>query len=196
MRTARIATGLGLVIALAGCGGPGSSADRAAAGSAPASTATGTPAGASPPAPPSAGPPRLCAAPAPAQRRDFPYDRDSERRDSLIGIDPADPYTGGIASFGDLDAADLAALIEARFADPYERQNAAPTVWQIFRFLCEHPQVRAAGYVVSPDRPDYRTSLESIYAPRIDADLRAAAERFCVDAEAVTLDGGLECFWD
>lgn len=52
------------------------------------------------------------------------------------------------------------------------------------------------GYVISMDRPDYRTSLETVYAEKIDASLRADAMTFCVDADAVTFDDHLECFWD
>jgi hypothetical protein len=104
--------------------------------------------------------------------------------------------SGGAAHFDNLDSTGLAALIEARFIDPYEQQDLAPTTWQIFQFLCHHPQVRAMGYVISIDRPDYRTSLETVYANEIDTDLRTDAEKFCVDADEVTTDGQLECFWD
>ena len=52
------------------------------------------------------------------------------------------------------------------------------------------------GYVISIDRPDYRTSLETVYASEIDADLRTDAEKFCVDTDEMTTDDHLECFWD
>ncbi|TNH28330.1 hypothetical protein FHG89_15300 [Micromonospora orduensis] len=150
-------------------------------------------AGATPSAP--AERPRLCGAPPPAEADEFRFNRDAARRDPLVGVTPAG-YTGGIASFDDLDVGELAELLELRFVDPYDRQNAAPTVWEIFRFLCAHPDVRAAGYVVSLDREDYRTSIESIYAGRIDAALSADATAFCATAEAITVENHLECFWD
>jgi len=111
--------------------------------------------------------------------------------------DPGDErYVGGAAHFDNLDAAGLAALIVARFIDPHERQNAAPTAWEIFQFLCRHPQARAMGYVISIDRPDYRTSIETVYADQIDAELRADATKFCAEADQMTTDDRLECFWD
>lgn len=112
----------------------------------------------------------------------------------MLGADGAG-YGGGIAAFDELDAAGLAWLLDEKFIDPHDRQNAAPSVWEIFRFLCAHPTVRAAGYVVDVKRPDYRTSIEAIYASEIDADLRTDARTFCVDAET-TFEGRLECFWD
>ncbi|MET8082609.1 hypothetical protein [Micromonospora sp. NPDC005237] len=139
--------------------------------------------------------PPLCDGPTPAEVDEFRFNRDAGRRDLLVGIEPT-TYQGGIASFDDLDAGGLAELLGSRFVDPYDRQNAAPTVWEIFRFLCAHPEVRAAGYVVSADRDDYRTSIESIYASRVDAALSADAAAFCTEADAVVLDGQLECFWD
>ncbi|RAO17621.1 hypothetical protein MED15_02962 [Micromonospora noduli] len=173
-----------LLTAGVGCTAP---EPAAAPRTVPAPSATATPAVVdSPP---------LCDAPAPAEVDEFRFNRDAARRDQLVGVDPT-TYLGGIASFDELDAGGLAQLLESRFVDPYDRQNAAPPVWQIFRFLCAHPEVRAAGYVVSTDREDYRTSIESIYAQRVDAGLSTDATAFCTEADAVVLDGHLECFWD
>ncbi|GGM55624.1 hypothetical protein ACFFX1_08125 [Dactylosporangium sucinum] len=138
--------------------------------------------------------PALCDATQPVEVSPFEYNRDATRRDKALGVGRG--YTGGIASFEGVDAARLAWLLDQRYIDPYERQNEAPTVWEIFQFLCGHPTVRAAGYVVTPDRVDYRTSIEDISASSIDATLRPDAERFCADAEGKTFDGHLECFWD
>jgi hypothetical protein len=55
---------------------------------------------------------------------------------------------------------------------------ACPKSREIFRFRCAHPNVRAAGYVVSVERADYRASIEAIYASEIDADLRTDARTF------------------
>jgi hypothetical protein len=143
--------------------------------------------------------PALCDGGEPARQVPFPFNKDATHRDGMLhfysGSD-SQRYVGGSANFDGLDAIALATLIEARFIDPYDRQNAAPTVWEIFGFLCRHPQVRAMGYVISPDRPDYRTSLETVYAPKIDAELRSDAAKFCIDADEAIFDGHLECFWD
>ncbi|SNS76341.1 hypothetical protein SAMN05421812_101695 [Asanoa hainanensis] len=180
-----------LVAALAGCAGPGDPRPPVQA-QVPDPTAAAAP----PAATPTVALPTLCGSPEPAPRDPFPYNRDAGRRDSMLHISGSAAYTGGIAYFEDLDVTGLAALFEARFVDPFDQQNAAPTAWQILQFLCDHPQVRTAGYAVSGDRDDYRTSLETVYAVAIDANLRAAAETFCVDADAVETGDHLECYWD
>ncbi|UQU61330.1 hypothetical protein COUCH_19910 [Couchioplanes caeruleus] len=178
----------GAVLALAGCA-------ATAAGPAlpaPAASSAG-------PAPAPAVRPALCDGRKPAPRDPFPYNRDAARRDAMLhfyDLGGGERYVGGAAHFDSLDAAGLAALIQARYIDPYEQQNAAPPVWDIFRFLCRHPQVRAMGYVISIDRPDYRASLETVYAQEIDPQLREEALTFCADADAVETGDHLECFWD
>lgn len=140
--------------------------------------------------------PALCDGREPAPRDPFPFNRDVARRDGVLHFYLGEKYVGGSKFFDNVDSATLAALIETKFIDPYDRQNAAPTAWEIFQFLCRHPEARAMGYVISVDRPDYRTSLETVYADQIDAGLRADASKFCRDADAVALDDHLECFWD
>jgi hypothetical protein len=145
-------------------------------------------------APIKAAPPALCRASQPARLEPFPFNRDAAGRDRMVRAVPN--YVGGIAYFRDLDARTLASLIESRFIDPYDQQNLAPTTWQMFQFLCQHPRVRAMGYVVSLEREDYRMSITTVYSTGIDSALRADAEKFCVDADEVVVDGELECFWD
>jgi hypothetical protein len=145
----------------------------------------------------SVGAPALCTSPEPPPLDPFPYNRDSVRRDRLVGVAPNDPYLGGIAYFYDADANDVAALIDAKFVNPYESQNEAPTVWEIFQLQCRYPQVLASGYVVSPDRPDYRTSIDDIHADRSVTMLREPAREFCADAEDMDFTvESFECFWD
>ncbi|MGA5298889.1 hypothetical protein ACPCHT_03125 [Nucisporomicrobium flavum] len=178
----------GALLALTGCAAPvsGSVLPTSAASSAS-------------PDPVPAGRPALCDSRKPAPRDPFPYNRDAARRDAMLhfyDLGGGGRYVGGAAHFDNLDAAGLAALIQSRYIDPDEQQNAAPPVWDIFRFLCRHPQVRAMGYVISPDRPDYRASLETVYAQEIDPRLRKDALTFCADADAVETGDHLECFWD
>ena len=195
---ATYATAVAVVLASGGCGVPRPALNQPASPS--ASTTPGavsvavTTASASVVAD---GPP-LCSAPRPAQLTPFPFNRDAARRDAMVGagLSPIQKgYVGGVADFYGIDAQGLAVLIEEKFIDPYDRQNSAPTVWDIFQFLCRHPRVTASGYVVSLDRPDYRTSIDDIAAPGMDAELRADAQAFCVDAET-EFEGHLECFWD
>ncbi|AEV85388.1 hypothetical protein ACWT_4368 [Actinoplanes sp. SE50] len=144
--------------------------------------------------------PALCDAARPAPRDPFPFNPDAAGRDRLLPfvdlLGNGATFTGGAGYFGPLDAAGLAALLDGKWLDPDDRQNAAPSAWDIFRFVCDHPGTHAQGYAVSPDRDDYRVSLETVWAPRIDDALRADATRFCADADAIETSDHLECFWD
>ena len=141
--------------------------------------------------------PELCGAPQPAPQDPFLFNRTAAERDRIVRIsDPAEYQRGGVAHFDGLDRVRLALLLQRRFIDPYERQNEAPNAWQIFQFMCSHPTVRAAGYVVSADRGDYRTSIEAIMSPTIDAPLRADTRTFCTDTDGLELDASMECYWD
>ncbi|MFC0527133.1 hypothetical protein [Phytohabitans kaempferiae] len=184
---------LALVLVALGCA-PATSESPAPVSASAASVA----AGASPSSVavrPAAGP-ALCGAPKPARVEPFPFNRDAYRRDTILGVST---YLGGTARFSGLDHEVLASLIEQRFVDPYDQQNLAPSAWEILQFLCQHQQVVAAGYVVSTDRPDYRTTIEAIYTEYtggVDDALQGDAEKFCADADEVTFEGELECFWD
>jgi hypothetical protein len=181
-----------LLLPLAACVVPSPVALPEPRTAAPAVTATPAPTGIQGVRPP------MCDQPRPTDRDPFPYNRDAEKRDAYLQFypDPKPSYLGGAASFDNLDASTLAALIDDRYADPADAQNLAPDIWNIFAFMCAHPAVRAAGYAVSRDRPDYRVSLEAVYAEEITPELRADAEDFCTDADGLELDDHLECFWD
>ena len=127
-------------------------------------------------------------------RPSFTPNDDAVTRDDLVGVFPSD-YLGGIANF-DADVRVVGTLIGSGYLDPADRQNAAPTAWQIFRFMCRHPGVMAEGYVVSADRPDYRTTLETVYAPTVTAAVRRDAPAFCRHADQKTWRHRFECFWD
>ncbi|MBW6433740.1 hypothetical protein KZ829_08285 [Actinoplanes hulinensis] len=170
-------------------------AEPAAGPAAVAAATTGTPVNTSVPARPA-----LCDAERPATLDPFPYNRDAARRDRLLPfldlLGNGETFTGGAGFFGPLDAAGLAALLDGKWLDPDDRQNAAPPAWDIFQFVCDHPGTHAQGYAISPDREDYRISLETIWAPQIDDALRADALEFCADADAIETSDQLECFWD
>ena len=105
-------------------------------------------------------------------------------------------YVGGAASFYGIDVDTVAELLTDRYVDPYEYQNEAPTIWEIFKFMCRFPEVQASGYVISIDRPDYRTSLDDISVDVSTTSQQNEVLTFCADAETDMQDGGLECFWD
>lgn len=92
----------------------------------------------------------------------MPANRDHRTRDRLLAEFFTSEETGGIRRFQALPLSILQELVRAGFADPAEQQNDAPTIGRILDFMKKHPGVRAHGYAVSPEREDYRVSLEGI----------------------------------
>ena len=65
----------------------------------------------------------------------------------------------------------LSALIDDGAADPDERQNSAPSLWELTELA--PPDATFDGYVVGPGRPDARVSVDTVVSP--------AGDRFPLD---------------
>ena len=86
-------------------------------------------------------------------------------------------------------------LIAAGFMDPAQTQNDSPTVAEFREFMAEadNADVRAHGYVISPDRDDARVSIEGLeYHGRADDDLMFDF----ISAFHHADEFGLRCWWD
>ena len=131
---------------------------------------------------------------------DSNLNRDWQTRDKILGIAVrwGKDDSGGIFRVERLELGVLQQLLSNNFIDSADQQNEAPTVAQIIEFLSRHPGTYAFGYAVSPDRPDYRVSLEGIVAPKsiVTPDLRAAVDIFCQDADETGEDPDVFCWWD
>jgi hypothetical protein len=139
--------------------------------------------------------PASCGNSAPPAAEPFTYNTDVKARDAILtGGGPLD-YEQNEASFEDLDAGGLAELFDRRYMDPSFQFNSSPAMWDILQFLCRHPQVRAAG--AAARRPDetFGMLIDDIYARHTTAEMRADAEKLCVDAETEYV-ASFECFWD
>ena len=86
------------------------------------------------------------------------------QRDMILFGQPYDKekYLGGVRRFTDFSYDDYEALLNLGVIDPDDCQNQAPSVFAIAGFLRDHPNFCAHGYAVSPDRDDYRVSLEGV----------------------------------
>lgn len=79
----------------------------------------------------------------------------------------AAPPPAGIKYFILLDVFRLEKLVELKLIDLNQAQNLSPTVARFFKFMKKYPMTAAHGYAVSPNRDDYRVSIEGIqcYSP-------------------------------
>ena len=90
------------------------------------------------------------------------FNYDDKRRCEIIGIPYPVVYSGGCCNFKGLTLDKLSLLLDEGFADPEEQQNSAPDTMEFKSFLEKYPQVTLHGYMVSPERDDYRMSIEGL----------------------------------
>lgn len=99
--------------------------------------------------------------------------------------------------YSGLNVEGLELLLKEGFADPEERQNCAPSIQDIYEFMQQCPGFTAHGYIVTPDRNDYRVSIEGVECGDYSmSDLKLFASLFH-DADDFTVeDGYLYCWYD
>lgn len=122
------------------------------------------------------------------------------QRDRILFGEDYDPrkYFGGIRRFSDLDYKRLKELFRLDVIDPEDRQNYAPNIATFMEFLHDHAGFTAEGYAVSPERNDYRVSLEGVNLDR-DYTLKELRDFVMMfrSADEFSIDrGGLHCWYD
>jgi len=107
--------------------------------------------------------------------------RDDALRQSIIGITAV--YGGGICHFENLTLTMLNKLIENRFVDLDDKQNYnAPTIREYWELLKKYPDepITLHGYIVSPERDDYRISIEGLKGESRNTDFIRDFRALCV----------------
>ncbi len=134
---------------------------------------------------------------------------DFKRREEIIFGKSVvwDDELGGCEFFEDLTLNKLAQLLEEGFANPQETQNNSPTIQEFYEFGKKFQNLGYEqffiGYVVSPDREDYRTSIDAIQLSlesetidsRIYADFVSAFKRFAQTADETDISLKLLYAW-
>ena len=64
--------------------------------------------------------------------------------------------------FKGLDVTALQTLVHEKFACPDDTQNSAPCIKEFLEFMKKYPFMKAHGYIITPDRDDYRVSIEGV----------------------------------
>jgi hypothetical protein len=92
----------------------------------------------------------------------FTFNKNFKRRDEIIFKDSRPNYAGGIIRV-ELTEYQLDQLFEEKFIDPKGTQNYSPSNKEIYDFIRKSPiPFKALAYTVSPEREDYRVSLEGV----------------------------------
>lgn len=126
---------------------------------------------------------------------------DIEERDRLIFGEAIDwkMVAGGMKRFLSITAETLQDLVTKQFADPGDKQNLAPTLASFLSFMKENPgKFLAHGYAISPDRSDYRVSIEGLVsAGKVTPGLTDRFVEFCrCPAELIAEKDRLYAWWD
>ena len=126
------------------------------------------------------------------------YNYDDKRRCEIVGIDCLEQYLGGIKRFVGLKLPQLNLLLEENFIDPEECYNLSPDTMEFKAFLEVYPEAKLHGYLVSPERNDYRVTIEGV---EYDGDVSKEMLMDFVDAfryadEFTCEDDYLYCWFD
>ena len=88
-------------------------------------------------------------------------------------------------------------LLDEKFANPADSQNAAPSIGEIYDFMQRYPKFKAHGYAVTKDRFDYRISIEGVTAEDVEPDEMAAfAEMFRFADDFIVTKHLCHCWFD
>ncbi|MCA9642156.1 MAG: HEAT repeat domain-containing protein, partial [Myxococcales bacterium] len=87
--------------------------------------------------------------------------QDEARRLEILEL-PRGDYSNGLMRFEEIDAGQLAQLVNEGFAHPDIAQNEAPPIGLFLDWMQRHPELKASGYLIPPTRPDYRVSLDTL----------------------------------
>lgn len=137
-------------------------------------------------------------------RRDFIYNTDSDTRDRMIfegSVQWGETY-GGVKNFSNLSLEKLQQLIDQRFADPEAGHNNSPTIREFMEFAQQQARKGFAfnfeGYAVSPDREDYRVSIDGIiFNGSCPHQLIVEFQEFVGDPDEIDLEPYyLRAWWD
>ena len=105
---------------------------------------------------------------------------------------------GGIRKIESILFEDYVDLLRVGAIDPYDRQNDAPCADEIMKFVWAHPNFYAFGYAVSPQRDDYRVSIEGVACTEEYSlqDVWDFFEVFPYPDELTIQKGLLRCWYD
>ena len=113
--------------------------------------------------------------------------KEADKRDMYLFKEPyySEHYMGGLRYIDALNVNDIEWLMQNKFLDENECQNYSPSTVRFLEFLKKYPHYVAFGYAISPDRWDYRITIEGIKSVRVPTDIKEIEEfvDLCKDAD-------------
>jgi hypothetical protein len=125
--------------------------------------------------------------------------KDWKRRDEIINGGRGKRDGGyDVYHFEGMTLKTLKLLFKENFIDPNEQQNCAPSCGTILKFMEANKRFTCHGYVVSPERSDYRVSIEGVELTKKPtvADKDNFVETFRMADEFTCNENGCYCWYD
>ncbi len=134
----------------------------------------------------------------------FTYNFDSETRDRIIfGTSIVwEDSMGGARRFHNLSRENLQQLISQGFANRADSQNFSPTIGEFFDFAQRQGnkgfEFTFEGYVISPERRDYRVSIDGLFYRGIcSTELILDFQEFVNEPDELEIEPNyLRAWWD
>lgn len=127
------------------------------------------------------------------------FNKNQNRRDTLIWGNKTPDYFGGIASF-EISSTLIKTLIKEEFADLNDVQNDSPTMREFLEFCDKYSNynINLHGYAVSSERNDYRITIEGIsYHGLVTKEMMVDFTILCQDADDFICNKNeLYCWYD
>lgn len=126
---------------------------------------------------------------------------DANTREQIIFGRDYNPETyryGGMIRFGYLTANDAHKLIDLGLMDPEDCQNSSPTAKEFLDFVDTFGEDwYLHGYVISPERDDYRVTIEGIGCERpLEDDEKTEFIKMNRWADELEFENGAYCWYD
>ena len=126
--------------------------------------------------------------------------KDWKRRDEIIksGRGKREDGTYDVYHFDGMTLKTLELLFKENFIDATEMQNCAPSCGTIFEFMKANKRFTCHGYAVSPERIDYRVSIEGVKLTKkpTEAEKDNFVETFRMADEFTCNANGCYCWYD
>lgn len=134
----------------------------------------------------------------------FTYNLDSDTRDMIIfgTIVEWENSMGGAQRFHNLTTEKLQQLVSQGFANPAHAQNFSPTINDLLEFAQRQAsngfEFTFEGYVISPQRSDYRVSIDGLcYRGICSTELIFDFQEFVGTPDELDIDSDyLRAWWD
>ena len=126
----------------------------------------------------------------------FKTNTDDALRQKIMGINATYDY-GGITKFEKMTRKTFQELYDNGFIDVEDCYNSSPTHGEYKELLHQYPEetIYLHGYIVSPERDDFRLTIEGVEAQSKNKEFLKAFKSLFGDADSFVCKNGEQYCW-